>query len=170
MIVTDVASADKLGVWISRYDPAGQAGRPRTLLLFEGVHAKDEPPTYLSSYSWLLLLFIQTAGKLGGPGVLGGVVQSLLDRGEVFFDSLSADLAKNPLGFLEKLGPEMLPERWIRTLYRVRNAALVGAPRMVTSAVTLGYPIYISQASSEDLDTDQGLYANDAVAAEDVQG
>jgi len=164
VIVSD--GADKLGVWVSRYDVAGRTSNPRTLLLFEGVHATDEPATYMSSYSRLLLLLVQSAGRLGEWEVMGDAVQKTHGGREDMMTSVSEELAKNPLGFLEKLDSQILLERCIRTLYRVRHAAIIEAPWMRPIATTLAYPIYVVDAPASELDTDPTLYANDAVAVE----
>jgi hypothetical protein len=103
---------------------------------------------------------------LAGPSVLGESARRARDRGEDVGDRLSEDLTKNPAGFLKDIGARFLPERSIRTLYRVRHAALITAAHIVPIAVTLAYPIYIIAASQECVAGDLRLYDNRAVAVE----
>jgi hypothetical protein len=165
-IITDASSGEKLGVWVSRYNPSGASGRAGTLILFEGVHAKDERPDYLSSYSWLLLLFMKAAPRLSKAAVLGGAMNRAAAATDESMAFLSEHLTKNPLGFLVEMGADIMPQRSISCLYRVRAACLSVASFAIPIAVTFGYPIYIAEASPQSVEGDHNLYSNDAVAVE----
>jgi hypothetical protein len=147
-------------MWLSQYVPSVPQKIRNALFLFEGIRGKDESAQYnLSSYSWLSLLWEQTVSSpksawhpsVFEPVLLNAVNRAVneRDRLEILSDPapfLSKQLAEDPLVVLAELGAHILPERCIRTLYRVRGTCRVGFPEI---AVTLGYPIYIAETARD---------------------
>lgn len=162
VVVTDPASAggDKTALWVSRFDPKGRVGRPTTLVLFEAVRSGDDPAEFLSTYSWLVVLLMKAAPTLFSPANFTSSLERAIEAGRPM-ERLSAGFTDDPIGFLAgELRAQLLPERSIRTFYRVRSASVSDAPRAIPVAVTLAYAISISETSANSLLHEKSLYNN----------
>lgn len=156
LILADPNSSSKLVIWVSRYSPHGKSETPTTLILLEGIKHPDSKPAYISAYSLLFALFGKSTPKFFPP-----LLAKKMGHGAAFsWKELSVNLHKNPIGFLKSLGAEVLAERCIQTLYRVRDACIAESPFSIPTVVTIGHPIFIRQSSMVNLISNQNLYLN----------
>lgn len=160
IVIAHPREEQRAGIWISRYDPKGRTGQPRTLLLLEAVRTSDEPATFYSTLSWLIALMISAAPTLFTPATM----QPLIDRSDDpdWLARLSNALTADPFTFFRTdFAGQLFPQRAIRAFYRIRNASLSSAPGMIPVAVSIGYPISIAEELQVP-EEERGLYMNDA--------
>ncbi|HEV8286164.1 MAG TPA: hypothetical protein VGQ09_17775 [Chitinophagaceae bacterium] len=164
LAIMDASSNNKLIIWVSRYNPKGHDGIPSILLLLEDVQNNDQSAHYFSLYNLLLGLLNNSLPKLIYP-VYRSNLKDFHNDPLALFQTMSAELVKNPIGFFKNIGAEVLDEQCIQTLYRVRDACLADSSVNISTAVSIGYPIYIMEASDESLNAEKDLYENkDATA------
>jgi hypothetical protein len=154
---------ERVGIWVSRYDPEGRTGQPKTLLLLEAVRTADEPAKFYSTLSWLIALMISAAPSLFTPETMRPAIGAADDPD--WLARLSNALTTDPFTFFRRdFAGQVFPERAIRAFYRIRNASLANAPGTIPVAVSIGYPISMAEERQVP-EQERRLYMNDAGSA-----
>lgn len=134
-----------IGLWISVDD---EQLIPNRLLLLEG-HRKDEGVDLLmlSPLSALLELshLVRETGQPYDEAEVVGPIPGLRRLSPLLDGkALAGEFAKNPVGFLSRLGASIGVSRRVESLYRIRRTLNDRFSDGRKGFVTIGYPIFIN--------------------------